>query len=206
MTQNEIGRTEATKSSISRRNALKAGVATGVGAAAFAGPQIGMLGMTPAYADTCSANWVTIASSTDCQNVSCNCPNSTVNYKEYSLAGGGATAEVTRTGSGQGSGCGSLNTTNEDGEALVSLDLTNVTGYAQCRVTFIFYVNGNSACTNGTGPTVEISSGGVATGTAGETVFPIRQCSPTGGPNLASTFFKGIIECNTDSDLLCGTA
>ena len=55
----ESGGSEISKSSISRRNALKAGIATGVGAAAFAGPQIGMLGTAPAYAQICSKPIVT---------------------------------------------------------------------------------------------------------------------------------------------------
>lgn len=50
----EIGETAKSSSSISRRNALKTGAALGVGAAAFAGPQIGILGAAPAYAAHCS--------------------------------------------------------------------------------------------------------------------------------------------------------
>jgi hypothetical protein len=44
----------ATASRISRRNALKAGVAAGVGAAVWGGPQIGRIGSTPAYAAHCT--------------------------------------------------------------------------------------------------------------------------------------------------------
>jgi len=60
---------EVTKSAISRRNALKAGAAVGVGAAAFAGPQIGVLGAAPAYAQTCSIAPVTVLG--EDRNVSC---------------------------------------------------------------------------------------------------------------------------------------
>ena len=69
---------ENNKASISRRNALKAGVATGVGAAAFAGPQIGMLGMTPAYAQNCSPGKFQSTLSPD-RNVDCGggCGNNT---------------------------------------------------------------------------------------------------------------------------------
>ena len=55
--------------SMTRRRALQAGVATGVGAAAFAGPQIGMLGQVPAYAQTCSKGVATAEGTT--RNVTC---------------------------------------------------------------------------------------------------------------------------------------
>lgn len=42
-----------------RRTALKAGVAAGVGVAAWTGPQIGRLGATPAYAAHCTPNQFT---------------------------------------------------------------------------------------------------------------------------------------------------
>jgi hypothetical protein len=45
---------ENSKNGISRRNALKAGVAVGVGAVAWAGPTITSMGGTPAYAFTCT--------------------------------------------------------------------------------------------------------------------------------------------------------
>lgn len=47
---------DETEARISRRTALKAAAAAGVGAAAFAGPQIGVLGSSPAYgqAGVCS--------------------------------------------------------------------------------------------------------------------------------------------------------
>lgn len=55
---------------VSRRNALKAGAALGVGAAAFAGPQIGILGAAPAYAAHCSPGKFTTEVSDD-RNTDC---------------------------------------------------------------------------------------------------------------------------------------
>lgn len=50
----EGGAPEATKGGLTRRNALKAGVAVGVGAAAWSGVSITSLGGTPAYAAGCT--------------------------------------------------------------------------------------------------------------------------------------------------------
>lgn len=60
---------ENKSAAVSRRNALKAGAALGVGAAAFAGPQIGVLGAAPAYAQTCSIAPVTVSGIEE--NVAC---------------------------------------------------------------------------------------------------------------------------------------
>lgn len=62
--------TNAEEARLSRRRALKAGVAAGVGAAAFAGPQISVLGSTPAYAAHCSPNKFTTSDGPD-RNVDC---------------------------------------------------------------------------------------------------------------------------------------
>lgn len=62
---------ENKNAAVSRRNALKAGAALGVGAAAFAGPQIGVLGQAPAYAMTCSIPPVTAAGPDRNTNGSC---------------------------------------------------------------------------------------------------------------------------------------
>jgi len=58
------------EASISRRKALKLGVATGVGAAAWGGPHIGVLGQAPAYAQACSIPAV-IQESTTKRGVDC---------------------------------------------------------------------------------------------------------------------------------------
>lgn len=49
----DVGRTPDPK--INRRRAIQAAAALGVGAAAWTGPRVGLLGATPAYAGTCSA-------------------------------------------------------------------------------------------------------------------------------------------------------
>ncbi len=61
---------EVVTSAISRRNALKAAAAVGVGAAAFAGPQIGVLGAAPAYAAHCSPGKFTTTDGED-RNTDC---------------------------------------------------------------------------------------------------------------------------------------
>ena len=66
MTDNSEKKTAA----VSRRNALKAGAAVGVGAAAFAGPQIGILGAAPAYAAHCSPGKFTTTDGDD-RNTDC---------------------------------------------------------------------------------------------------------------------------------------
>ena len=68
-----------TKGSLSRRNALKAGAAVGIGVAAWSGPQIGQLGSAPAYAGVCSPGEKDCVS--DQQNVSWgNCGNPQIAY------------------------------------------------------------------------------------------------------------------------------
>lgn len=45
---------DQTSSALTRRNAIKAAAAVGVGAAAWTGPKIGVFGASPAYAGVCS--------------------------------------------------------------------------------------------------------------------------------------------------------
>ena len=67
-----IGRTQyERRSGVSRRAALKAGVAAGVGVAAWSGASITSLGGTPAYAEGCTGAIppIDLNSTNDCRNV-----------------------------------------------------------------------------------------------------------------------------------------
>jgi hypothetical protein len=73
----------ATASRISRRNALKAGVAAGVGAAVWGGPQIGRIGSTPAYAAHCTPGEFVLSDFSDPKNTSWNCGTPALKYMNY---------------------------------------------------------------------------------------------------------------------------
>ncbi len=76
------------RSVMNRRTALKAGVAAGVGAAAFAGPQVGIFGAAPAYAGTCSPGELTSDSDTNNTNASCG-DYLSYQYHPFNVAGVG---------------------------------------------------------------------------------------------------------------------
>lgn len=187
----ESGGTELSKSSISRRNALKAGVATGVGAAAFAGPQIGMLGMTPAYAAACSQPFVTVAIG-DCRNTSC--PNAcdvagvkNVSYSADSVSGGGASATTV-------GGCGNAG----------SATLTAPASTGQCRLRIDVYSK-NPACAAGLGAAgsdfvTSAFSSSIAGGSSGSVTLPSVVCASFG---VSSIFYRMTIECSGDDDVNC---
>lgn len=178
---------DETQARISRRNALKAGAALGVGAAAFAGPQIGVLGTTPAYAAACSQPWVVVGQA-GCTNTSCpaECNQGTakfVSYKAQTVTGSnGATANAT-------AGCG--------GTATATITAPSTTG--QCRVRVKAY-QGNPQCVaNGAaGLLSEVVSASVAGGTSGTVVVPAASCAPA-----SNVFYNLILECNGDTDTSC---
>lgn len=173
-------------SAISRRNALKAGAALGIGAAALAGPQIGMLGSTPAYAAACSQPWLTVGEA-GCSSTSC--PSACdvglfkfVSYKAQTVTGGGASATAN-------AGCGGVATAT----------ITAPTSTGQCRVRVKLY-QGNPECkADGTaGLLTEVVSASVAGGGVGTVTVPAAGCAPA-----SNVFYNLILECNGDTDTAC---
>ena len=65
---------------VSRRTALRAGVAVGVGAAAWSGLSITSLGGTPAYAAGCTGVINIDLGDEDCRNTSSDCPGSSYGW------------------------------------------------------------------------------------------------------------------------------
>lgn len=96
---------ENKSAAVSRRNALKAGAALGVGAAALAGPQIGVLGAVPAYAAHCSAGkFYTLDFPGRNTNCGGNCGNPDImqyHRDNESIAGPFGTVSYTMSGNGQ---------------------------------------------------------------------------------------------------------
>ena len=77
MADNE--RDEQQQTGTSRRAALKAGVAAGIGLAAWTGPTITSIGGTPAYAATCT-NFTVNTTSADRNTNQGNCPAGSIVY------------------------------------------------------------------------------------------------------------------------------
>lgn len=125
---------------ISRRRALQIGAAGGVGAAVWAGPLITRTGLTPAYAQACTAPVNTYTIGGD-RNTACNCgsnPNKYASYKDLNAAGslGGFPGTVTfRSGSCAGalvSDAGECPPT--DGNAGACIQPTNPNLYCKLQV------------------------------------------------------------------------
>ena len=87
---------DVAQSRLTRRRLLQASVATGVGAAAWAAPEIKALGFKPAYASTCSLTGVVTTVVTDPVRVGCRVPQA----PHVRLQGPGASGEVAVGGLG----------------------------------------------------------------------------------------------------------
>ena len=169
---------------LSRRNALKAGAALGVGAAVLAGPQSGRLGSTPAYAAACSQPWVNQGS--DCLSTSCPdaCTSGTkyIDYADFTVA------NATSTG-----GCAT------PGAGTTATLTAPPAGYAQCRINVEVWETGKSDCERRTGNLLaSASTPGVVSGVV--TLPPVACASFA---NNSGIFTRITVECNRDTTIGC---
>lgn len=187
----------------SRRTALKAGVAVGVGALAWGGPQIGPLGVTPAYATHCTAPLFGFF--IGCNNTIAGCTDG-VGYKPISGSfgtGGQLTSLFPQAG-----GC-----PEDSPQATIKVP----TGFAGCRLTVVVhegnckndwtwvnsgagYINGQF-CVNGACELDRASTGGViGAGVTGTVTLPTVTCNGAGGGTIdCGVFWSAIVECSTST-------
>lgn len=182
-----ITETDEERARISRRTALKAGVAAGVGTAVWGGPRIGRIGAPPAYGQMCSPPWIPIAT-TDCEST--NCGNGCVDADSIGLnsapSGTYGTLSVTFTGT-----CLSGNAT--DG----TVDFVVASGSA--RVTVEVY-DGNPQCRAGNPANLEATVSTPSVVGVGSATLPSVLCSSLSNQN---TFYRVLVETNTSTNPLC---
>ena len=159
----------AGKRSISRRTALKAGVAGGVGLAAWSGATITSLGGTPAYALS-STQIINLDITAGCRNID----NSSTALWRYHPVSPSLPSGFTITTISNGTDCGVTN-------AVLTWDSShpNLT----CTLTISFFVDESTHCTSGSYFNhCVLSSAGTATG--GSLTFPL-DCydTPPTGPS-----------------------
>lgn len=161
-------------------------MATGVGAAAFAGPQIGMLGQTPAYAQNCSQPWVPFVIGS--QNTSCSNPCGG-NYDFKPIDGGFGDAGNFDSLWGNSGACAGSATA----------EITVPTNFAKCRVTAWIH-QANAYPGPGVPPNLASATSGtvVGAGNTGTVTIPPISCTPP-----ANVFWTAVVECNNDDDPGC---
>lgn len=190
----------------SRRTALKTGVAVGIGAAAWAGPQIGPLGVTPAYATHCTAPL--FGYFIDCTNNFSGCTNG-VGYKPIDgTFGTGGILDSLFPNSGK---C-------PEDSPQVSIKVPS--NFAGCRLTVVVHAGNcsKSWTWNNTGagyinqcpPTLPVATscekarastaGVIGAGVTGTVTMPTIACNGAGGGTIAcNLFWSAIVECSVST-------
>lgn len=185
---------------ISRRRALKAGAALGVGVTAWAGPQIGRMGATPAYAAACTVPFSTVAFG-ECKNTSCptECDDGTkyIRVGPDSVSGtvNGGTVTAVVPAPGTTNLCGGP---KNRGQARLSVP--NTTG--QCRLRVEVY-EGNNECKNRDQSALKASSATLAVlgGKTGNVDLPNVNCGSFAKSSNLFTLLS--IQCTTSTDPNC---
>jgi hypothetical protein len=186
---------------LSRRRALKAGAALGVGVTAWAGPQIGRMGATPAYAAACTVPFTTVAFGS-CKSTSCpdSCNSGTAKYISVgadsvsgTVNGGTVTAVVPATGT-------TASCAGPTARGQATLTVPNTTG--QCRL-FVEVYEGNNQCKNrdasalkGSAPTLAVLGG-----KSGNVSLPDVNCGSFAKSSNLFTLLS--IQCTTSTDPNC---
>ena len=183
---------------------MKTGVAVGIGAAVWAGPQIGPLGSTPAYATHCTAPL--IGTFIGCTNTIAGCSTG-VGFKPINGTfgnGGVLTSNFAQSGA-----CPETNPT---------VTITVPTDYAGCRLLVIVhdgnckndwtwvnsgagYINGtfcvNGACELGRKVSLPAVLGA---GNTGNSAMPAIPCSGAGGGTInCGVFWSAVVECSVST-------
>ncbi len=182
----EVGEDQSTIDAgrLSRRNALKAGAALGVGAAVLAGPQIGRLGSTPAYAAACSQPWVDQGA--DCLSTSC--PDACTTNTKYINYAGFTVANATSAG-----GCAT------PGAGTTATLTAPPAGFAQCRINVEVWETGKNDCVNQIGNLLaSASTPGVVSGAV---TLPAVVCASFA--DNSGIFTRITVECNRDTTIGC---
>lgn len=186
---------------LSRRRALKAGAALGVGVTAWAGPQIGRMGATPAYAAACTVPFSTVKFGA-CESSKCpdECDSGTEKYIKLTTTtvsgtvnGGTVTATVPAASTSNLCSGPTLR-----GKA--SITVPNTTG--QCRLEVVVY-DGNNQCKDQTEANVKGRSVTLAVlgGQSGTVDLPNIPCGSYA--DKSSLFSRVNIQCTTSTDPNC---
>lgn len=199
----EVGKVDdaAEAARISRRGVLKAGAALGVGVTAWAGPQIGRMGATPAYAASCTVPFTTVAFG-ECKSTSCpdECDSGTAKFIKVgadivvgTVNGGTVTATVPTPGT-------TLACAGPTARGTATLTVPTTTG--QCRLVVEVY-QGNVQCKNRDQTALVDSSEtlSVLGGETGDVALPDINCGSFA--KSSNLFTRLAIQCTTSTDPAC---
>jgi len=185
MSDEAVGITDsAEKGSFSRRNALKAGVAVGVGAAAWSGATITSLGGTPAFAGTGCTGVIHVDLSGGCRNTDQGTPCPGGGEFRYHTLNSVSPPFSLANNPIEGTCCDEISP-----QPVLSWTTPNVT----CKVHIQIYSGGLEKCRDKTGPLlVDQSSTTVGGAGGGQVTVPMSCFGYEDGVKLPSNSFYTI--------------
>jgi hypothetical protein len=177
---------DQTSGALTRRNAIKAAAAVGVGAAAWTGPNIGVFGAAPAYAGTCSPGEEACTNAAQVSmQPNCGGNGLDTNYSYSNLFGPGNNS-LTLEGQTYTISAGTGTCTDSNSTVIVSGPTS-----ATCRLTLFFVLQG--------GPNAGNQGSVVATG-QGTIPVPLLSRRIVGQQGSGSLFISAQLCCTTDPD------